>query len=417
MRGQPVSISQKVPAKIGFSRLIEAFVRAFWVVAATAPALGTSPSTALSQEPTVWDSAGIQVVESSVSAADVPEFRILGPPLALIGGAEGDHGSELTWILSARFLGTDLVAVADYPARDIRVFDVRTGDLTHTIGRAGEGPGEFGAAPTISSGVSQDVWAWDPGNRRLSRFSWDGQLLEEHRVSPSVPIPAAFGFNVWTVSSSGRVISTGQAPRRPGLREQRVILFDPRSGRNVQLGVPTMREDLMDDGFVLADPFLAPARAAATERGAYVTQPGSWQLNLHAPSGDLAEIIRAPIPRKEITRALRMQVRSDLVRNHPHTPAFVRLFDQLQPADSASAIVGIHSARDGSLWVLRWHPPRRDVERTYDVISRSGSWLGTVRVPESVGEVLDIAEDRVLTVWYDSLDVPHVRVYRWIRSP
>jgi len=55
----------------------------------------------------------------------------------------------------------------------LHVLDATTGELLHSLGRKGEGPGEFGNAPGSLEVFQSDpgaVWAWDMRLQRLTRF-------------------------------------------------------------------------------------------------------------------------------------------------------------------------------------------------------------------------------------------------------
>lgn len=68
----------------------------------------------------------------------------------------------------------------------IQVFDGQ-GRFESSIGKAGEGPGEFKAIRDIMVGPDGNLWILDRGNQRLSVVSNDGRVLDS--------FPARFGFN------------------------------------------------------------------------------------------------------------------------------------------------------------------------------------------------------------------------------
>ena len=77
------------------------------------------------------------------------------------------------------------VYVVDAREAHVRVFD-STGAFIRTIGRSGQGPGEFGYPEAV--GVFGDsIWISDSGNRRISFFSRDGSLIST-LFAPVVPV-------------------------------------------------------------------------------------------------------------------------------------------------------------------------------------------------------------------------------------
>jgi hypothetical protein len=56
--------------------------------------------------------------------------------------------------------------------------------------------------------------------------------------------------------------------------------------------------------------------------------------------------------------------------------------------------------------------PRPNISDYYDVFDSGGRWLTTVHLPGELGTVKEIGEDYVLTIWYDELRVPYLRMCR-----
>ncbi|MDH7513468.1 MAG: 6-bladed beta-propeller [Clostridiales bacterium] len=75
------------------------------------------------------------------------------------------------------------VYFCDYKANNIKKFDA-TGRYLKTIGRKGQGPGEFNM-PFCIAVTAERLIVWDMGNRRLSQLTPDGSFLKS--------IPFQFG--------------------------------------------------------------------------------------------------------------------------------------------------------------------------------------------------------------------------------
>lgn len=367
-----------------------------------------------SQLTTQRDSSGVLITENR--APRVTEaLRLTHAPTVEVGDPEGRHGTDLAVILSAVLLPGDGFAVVDLHGREIRIFDERTGALVRTVGRSGEGPGEFAAAPTISVANDGSLWAWDPGNWRLSRFEQSGELIEERRFPPSLleGVPSQFALRTWHVSPEGSVLSLASRPTRPGLIERQARLLDPSNEAPVRVGPPWTLEQVRDGNYLLPDPFKSFLMGVTLGERIVISRPGGWQLGVYDRGGTLLQEVRSSIPRANVDRELIASVRSYLEESYPQTPQFARLLDRMELPDSASAISDlIPVADEESLWVLRWVPQGVQRERVYDIIDDRGRWIRTVRVPAAAGEVRDLREDRILTVYRDPLGVPYVRVYR-----
>ena len=76
-------------------------------------------------------------------------------------------------VMSLAVDGDGLIYVADSQASDIRVFSPR-GECVRTIGRSGEGPGEFSLLAGIAWQPPGFLWAIDSVRERLHRLRLPG---------------------------------------------------------------------------------------------------------------------------------------------------------------------------------------------------------------------------------------------------
>ena len=102
------------------------------------------------------------------------------------------------------------LAIAQSMERLIRVVSP-SGALVRTIGRQGEGPGEFRRIDFLGW-VDDELMTVDLGLRRITYFSPTGEVLRTHRL-PQPPIdPPALWIGQPFGASSGRVILTASVP-------------------------------------------------------------------------------------------------------------------------------------------------------------------------------------------------------------
>lgn len=73
------------------------------------------------------------------------------------------------------------IYVADSGAKNIKKFDAQ-GRFLKTIGREGQGPGEFGGL-YYSTFAKDHLVVWDSGNRRLCAFTADGEFVTSTGIS------------------------------------------------------------------------------------------------------------------------------------------------------------------------------------------------------------------------------------------
>lgn len=120
-----------------------------------------------------------------------------------IGGSLED-----TLLLKPRIFesGNEHLYVYDYFDDRLRAFD-RSGELTWTFGRSGEGPGEFSNAFDVEVGPRGDIWVVDAGASRITVVSSSGKLVR------TFPLAGAIVRDV--VPLSDRILVTPVSPNGP----------------------------------------------------------------------------------------------------------------------------------------------------------------------------------------------------------
>lgn len=108
-------------------------------------------------------------------------YTLLAPTLYL--GTSGELESEFQSIGAVIRLPTGEVAVGDRRQPIIRVFD-RNGRMARSIGRDGEGPGEFRSVHGLFL-AADTLIAYDWQLRRLTWFAPDGAVLRTGRLEPT----------------------------------------------------------------------------------------------------------------------------------------------------------------------------------------------------------------------------------------
>jgi hypothetical protein len=107
-----------------------------------------------------------------------------------IGADEGDPDALLYMLRDIAVDDRGWIYVSDIGHSQVLVFD-STGRFIRSIGRGGEGPGEFTANEAVEV-VGEHIVVNDAGARRLSVWTTEGEHIEDH----SVEIPIAYMFAV-----------------------------------------------------------------------------------------------------------------------------------------------------------------------------------------------------------------------------
>src|SRR5688572_24674597 len=90
----------------------------------------------------VIDSAGVRIVMNAAPDSAVPAFRISAEPLAEIGVTEGPPEYQLFRVASGRRQSDGTIVIANGGTMELRFYDA-AGTHIRSVGREGEGPGEF----------------------------------------------------------------------------------------------------------------------------------------------------------------------------------------------------------------------------------------------------------------------------------
>lgn len=145
--------------------------------------------------------ANLRAQRPAASTALLPEMRI---------GATAERDQGLTRVPDLAVAANSAVFVLQSEERLIRVFD-RDGRFVRTIGREGEGPGEF-RQPLAPGWRADTLWVWDARLNRVSVFQQDGVFLRSFRLPvPGGAMLSAAGYLLEPFVYPGRG-SGGAAP-------------------------------------------------------------------------------------------------------------------------------------------------------------------------------------------------------------
>lgn len=320
---------------------------------------------------TVHTVAG-QVWSSDVQLKEDLVIGVLDGPAELMFGdvsrlAEDLHGG---------------IYVLDAHGPEIRHFD-RTGQFIGTVGRSGEGPGEYGR---LSLGMVVDsagvLHMHDWGNGRIVRFTEEGRALDSWTLD-SPFLTTGRGTWVYTDASSRLLITT-----RVNAESALVVLQDARVVDT--LTVPQLQEKFQERG----GPYLIESYWTWHPEGYFVVGVNDeYSFEVRRPDGVLRirrDVESLPVHPEE---ADAWQRHFEWMEQHPsyRPPEGVWMPSTMPPFRD------IEVAKDGRIWVQRnTHPIRvpvtTDPEQpppigwaqpfVYDVFEPDGPFLGQVRFPE-----------------------------------
>lgn len=370
----------------------------------------------------VRDSAGTRIVENRGDPGRTElGWRVDPAPLLDIGGGED---ATLHRVTAATRLEDGRLAVANSGAGTFEIYGA-DGRHLQTVGRPGDGPGEFRALFWIGWLAGDSIVTWDSGLSRMSVFAADGRFVRA--VTPRGALglfPQGAGL-----LRDGRLLVAIQAPTTgdgTGTRVRRDSVSYAAIGRDGEVQ-PVARvagtEMLMSGdaaGGLLMRPLPFGRQTVAAAHGGlvYVGTGDRFELLAYEPAHGLREVVRAqhrPVP---VTHAEIAEYRRSLVTLGTEGDARLRrqhddLLASAPYPEEMPPFTNLKIDPDGNLWLQTPHTGGA-AEQRWVVFSRDGRALGSLRAPGKVN-VQEIGRDWLLGIALDDDQVEHVRMYRLVK--
>lgn len=360
---------------------------------------------------------------------------------AVIGSTETEEEAYMLGWVPSLWSTEEAIYLLDPMGPVIRAYDA-DGTYTHDIGRAGEGPGEYGGPNGVvvdprgrvlvaearrhlilvytADGTHEETWSWAHsgnsfGARRLLAAP-DGTVW-----AATFEVPEGGDFDQ---------MRDGYVRVGPNGAGETVLYPDPPGFEPVEVVVPTPRGQETYDWVV---PFAPRAiQAMDGEGNAYVGTGAEYRFWIFGADGSrtIVERYHDPVPVQADEASAHLRQAEALVRRMarvpewkwtgPDVPGTKPAFDDIVPDYS------------GRIWVERPGPGRRiegceppsgeaaeeescwSQDRFWDVFEGDGRYLGEVPVPASVNRLMfaHIQDDRVLMAREDDFGNTQVVRYR-----
>lgn len=369
---------------------------------------------------TVSDSAGIEVVTNHAprwSSGDA--WRVSRRPVQTIGEIDGPPEVEFGPITAVGWLSDGRIFVHGRGFA-LRIFSA-SGDYVGTIGRYGEGPGEFRSIWTVETYRGDSLYVYDYGLRRVSVFGPEPSFARSFRN------PIVLG-NYWVQGAlaDGRFLlhSPGhnRAPGGPGIVPDTslIIAASPDGSRADTIGAFEITQLYVGPNGRALPLFLQPIGAFAGAGDRIVWTEGRVFEYVEADAnGTVRRIVRKthqPVPvtggiiadfkAQSIQRMIVGGAPASLVARRRRSLEEGEYYDQL-PATSFDIKIDVL----GNVWVGRYHFPGGGHAEEWEVFDPAGVWLGSVETPPGL-VVHSIGLDRIIGVAKGELDVSFIQVHR-----
>lgn len=393
----------------------------------------------------VSDSAGVQIVTNLPGSLDSAERWELSVDPTVSIGSGADPELALYRVTDLAPLTTGGVVVAmNAPARAV-VLDQR-GRLVSTLGRAGEGPGEFSSVASVVPIPGDSIAVWDPDRRRISVFTITGDLAREVDLSDLAPISTRAapdsrsnsGITHLLTSAEGAFVVFGEgavaSDPEPGVNRAALpaVRISAAGTKLADFGeIPGMEWHFGGPAGALPLPFGARTYAATMDTSFIVGTAEEPEYRVFGPDGDLTRVVRWPDRDRTVGGAY-LSRWSDMVDSAP--PPIRQMVEAMPRREQYPAYEGILAGGDGEIWVGEYagplgiwplrradhgpamlRPQIRTQSREWLVFGREGALLARVRTPAGF-EPYSVTGDRLWGVYSDSLDVESVRAFGIARN-
>ena len=326
-----------------------------------------------------------------------------------IGVVEGREAYLFQRIVSVARDGEGNLVVADAGWYQVRTFNAN-GNHLRTVGREGEGPGDFvdlkGAWPRSGGGVI----AVDGFLQTVSEYGPTGEL---ERVAKLRDAGSPLSYRSWGVDGSESLLGSATNRTTRGLSP----------GDTARSPVHLVRHGL--DGAIPGHVVAVPGCSRGCGRFRRRHHPHGESSVLGVPGGGRwrgrcrdhgRRIIRDPLLRSGRVSAAHRQARGSAPRPDRGTPegpgagrpGCAALYEQLPLPATLPGYVKLVFADTGEIWARRYLVPGTPSFR-WDVLHPDGHYLGRVEIAASF-RVHAVSNGQLLGVHEDALGVERVQV-------
>lgn len=300
-----------------------------------------------------------------------------------IGDEGGDENFVFSFIYYLEVDNEKNIYVADTKEKHVKVFD-SSGQFLRTIGRAGQGPGEFGSLEGIRINAHNELAITDSRQHRIHYYSLEGDFLRSISLEIFLEkIQRMFHRQSWHLYFDSKENCYIRAAIFDSKKVHYEILrFDNEANR-----ITTIARTPEWNPFEGEDPDRPAKLFCRVMKNDYFLYgyPGSYELQIFDPEGKIIKIItreykRVPFSaeeKEEMTKAY-----GEDIEIPPYHPAFSYL----------------RTDDEGQIFVRTWEKPTSGEGFFYDVFDGEGKYIAHMPLnftPQVIknGEIYTIEED------------------------
>lgn len=325
-----------------------------------------------------------------------------------LGTSTAEGAESFSSILGLEVDEAGRIYVLDGQAKEVRVFD-SGGGLVRTLGRPGEGPGEFQNPNGMTMGLDGGLWVQDPANSRYTVFDTAGNIVASPRRD----------FAGWSFMWDGRFDPSGSllvptvAFNETGTRTV-IVRWEPDLASADTFPLPRVETAMFEfragnASGVMAVPFAPSLHRVIDDEGRlWIGHSDAYRIVYQTVDGDTLRIVEREYTPVDVTEEEQEAALREALDRFPFElrESDVEL-DRDRIPDVRPAYELLLVDPDGVLWVGR---TGSDGEMVLDVFDPDGRYLGEVRPPVEMEprRPWRFQGDRLHVVTTDELDVPYV---------
>ncbi len=354
-------------------------------------------------------------------AVDASSWTVGAEPVTIYGSVDGVAAGGFVHVVGVAHGPSGMIAVADGQLLSISLFGA-DGNLVATMGRQGEGPGEFSSIGSLVSDAEGRLFAFDDGHQRLSEWTFEGDFVRDTRLTRqgsdrSIAQVGRFGDGKWYAKEVGQVV----AVQVNSMVQDTVGFFALVDGvvgeflARVPGGITTQID--LGGQWVGRGVLLSPRSLGVTWGRCLLagTSDNPVLRVVDSTGGEVGEVsLMVEVePGREEHRSEWVTAMLAMV-GEMAGPQERMMFETL--AEATPMAERVPFAGDllvdelGYIWAQRYELPEGGAGTEWRVFSETGSSVGTVVLPERFHAV-GISADAILGVFTDELGRQDVRVY------
>lgn len=363
--------------------------------------------------PAAEDTSGLPVTDVVI----VGDVVLSASPDFVVGTSDDD---PLHIVMSGLFGPQDRLLIAHEGAQAIAEYD-GAGSAIRTIGRAGEGPGEF-SRPRSLHAVSLDSFGvWDNALQRFTVFDSTGTVATTTSFAAQPGSPGrtldlySLGSDAF-YSTSGN-LTEGQGQAGLSRASHRIAVLDRTGARTAGGQRVAGSESYSDEGWGLPPLFTHKFLVATADDHAYIGSGRGVSVVEYDRTATAVRRLHLPLVRHPISRSEYEQVRENFLTRvpAPNRDRYRNMLDAVAP-DSFPGYTVLVGSATGKLWVKRFALPDSATEWLVFDPRTATAWKTTLPYGAIV---LTATDDRVAILVRDEFDREIVRVHviRFNRRP